>query len=96
MKRKGLPKFYRMNITPFTAWLDEMGPCGKNYCKEENLTTRILTRATRDFHTKLFGEKFEQKFKEYYQFVKAKKMTEIEDKKEKELNEVEVMFATLI
>ncbi len=96
MKRKGLPRFYRMNITPFTAWLDEMGPCGKNYCKDEKLTTRILTKAIKDFHTQIFGEKFEQKFKEYHQFVKNAKIKEIEEKKKKELNEIESMFDTLI
>lgn len=96
MKRKGLPRLYRMNITPFTAWLDEMGPIGKNYCKQEKLTTKILTKAIKDFHTQSFGEKFLEKFKEYHQFVKDQKVKEIEDKKKKELNEVEFMYDTLI
>lgn len=96
MKRKGLPRLYRMNITPFTAWLDEMGSIGKNYCKQEKITTRMLTKAIKDFHTQIFGEKFEEKFKGYHQFVKSKKVKEIEDKAKFELNEVESMYDTLI
>lgn len=95
-KRRGFPCFYRMNITPFTAWLNEMGPIGKNYCKEEKLTTRMLTKAIKDFHTQLFGEKFSEKFKEYHQLVKDKKVKEIEDKAKLELNEVESIYDTLI
>ena len=56
----------------------------------------MLTKAIKDFHTQIFGEKFEEKFKGYHQFVKSKKVKEIEDKAKFELNEVESMYDTLI
>ena len=55
-----------------------------------------MTKAIKDFHTQIFGEKFEEKFREYHQFVKDKKVKEIEYKAKLELNEVESVYDTLI
>ena len=85
---------YRVNITPFTMTIDGIIPSNK--CHEKELTVKVLTKAVKDVHSEMFGDKFETAFKTYHQFVKNIKIKAVEAAKDKELNELEEMYEALL